>query len=136
MWREGSEGGWGWRFYLIKLYLTRPSLPPANKGRLLGREGSEADEDVSYIIDGQAGNGVFPSIKAYGGAPGYGEGELDVARLSLLQLEVPVAVAGDGVGQPDPQGKGGEGARVRGQGGYKMTGVWHGDWGIHGGHCE
>ena len=113
----------GWRFYLIKLYLTRPSLPPANKGRLLGREGSEADEDVSNIIDGQAGNGVFPSIKAYGGAPGYGERELDVARLCLLQLEVPVAVAGDGVGQADSQGQGGEGASIRGQGGDKVTGV-------------
>ena len=62
MWREGSEGE---RFYLIKLYLTRPSLPPANKGWLLGRQGSEADENVSNIIDGQTGNGVLPSIKAW-----------------------------------------------------------------------
>ena len=53
-------------------------------------------------------------LLTYGGASGYGEGKLNVARLCLLELEVPVAVARDGVDQAHPQGKGGEGARVRG----------------------
>ena len=54
-----------WRFYWIKLYLTRAGLPPANKSRLLGRQGSKADEDVSNIIDSQTGYCVLPSIQPW-----------------------------------------------------------------------
>ena len=69
---------------------------------------------------------MLDPLLTYRGAPGYGEGKLNVARLCLLELEVPVAVARDGVDQAHPQGKGAEGASIRGQGGDKVVASWQG----------